>query len=174
MMYRKLIPLSLIVLVVMMPIFPALGVEVITKPISRPLPTLPEPVRPGDPLRVEITANMPLDVSASLVSMYENVPLTLSSGPTEDGPLWILTFTVPDIQPDLYDLHINFTGKSYVQERSVWLLEEWPESLILSQISDIHQPYGGENFTQYIYEQNLLNPDLIFVTRCRNHSTCVG
>jgi 3',5'-cyclic AMP phosphodiesterase CpdA len=164
MMSRKLIPLSIIVLVVIIPIFPAQGVEVLTKPISRPLPTLPEPVRPGDPLRVEITANMPLDISASLVSIFENVPLTLSDGPTEEGALWVLIFKVPDIRPDLYDLHINFTGKSYVQEHSVWVLEEWPESLVLSQISDIHQPYGGENFTHYIYEQNLLDPDLIFVT----------
>jgi 3',5'-cyclic AMP phosphodiesterase CpdA len=140
------------------------AVEVINKPISRPLPTLPEPVINGGTLRVEISANMPSDISALLVSPYDEIPLTLTEGPTEMGAQWILTFTIPDIKPGLYDLHITFNGKDYVQPHSVWAMDDWPESLSITQISDVHQPYGGANFSQFIYEQNLLNPDMILAT----------
>ncbi|MFW6109318.1 MAG: metallophosphoesterase [archaeon] len=113
---------------------------------------------------METISNMPQDVSASLVSPYDEADLTLTEGPTDSDGTWILEFTVPIVRPGLYDLYINFTGTEYIQERSVWVMTEWPENLTISQISDIHQPYGGKNFTQYIYEQNLLNPDMIFVT----------
>ncbi|MCJ7731468.1 metallophosphoesterase [Candidatus Bathyarchaeota archaeon] len=162
--HRRLVLLSVIVVSLLAPIVIAQSVTIINKPISRPLPTLPSPVLAGGTLRVEIDANQPQGVSASLISAYEEASLTLASGPTEEGALWALIFNVPDVTPGLYDLHIAFSGNEYVQPRSVWVMDEWPSTLTISQISDIHQPYGGVNFTQFIYEQNLLNPDLILGT----------
>ncbi|MBD3171333.1 hypothetical protein GF326_02570 [Candidatus Bathyarchaeota archaeon] len=161
---RKLVLFTLIITVFLTPIFTAQGIKVITEPISKPLPTLPQSVLQGGTLRVETISNMPQDVSASLVSPYDEADLTLTEGPTDSDGTWILEFTVPMVRPGLYDLYITFTGTEYIQERSVWVMTEWPENLTISQISDIHQPYGGNNFTHYVYEQNLLNPDMIFVT----------
>jgi hypothetical protein len=163
----KLVLFTLIVTVFLTPIFTAQGIKVITEPISKPLPTLPQPVLQGGTLRVETIPNMPQDVSASLVSPYDEADLTLTEGPTDSGGTWILEFTVPIVRPGLYDLYIPFTGTEYIQERSVWVMTEWPENLTISQISDIHQPYGGKNFTQYIRAESL-EPRYDF--RYRRHS----
>lgn len=162
--HTKIVFLTLLILTISCIPIQINGLEVITMPISRPLPTLPEPILSGDSLQVEVTFNFPHDITASLYSHYDSGFLVLSGEPIEKDDVWVINFDVPDLRPGLYDLHISFNGKDYVQERSVWVLDDWPESITISQISDIHQPYGGANFSQYIYEQNLLNPDLILVT----------
>lgn len=155
--------LSITVSILFAPIIGAMAIEEVTTPIARPLPSLPEPVLSEGLLRVEIVEE-PTSISASLVSEYVEASLSLSSGPDQVGSVWVVTFDVPDIRPGLYDLYITYSGEEHVQPRSVWVMDEWPTSLVISHITDIHQPYGGANFTQYIYEQNLLNPDMILVT----------
>jgi len=50
------------------------------------------------------------------------------------------------------------------QPNSVWVLEKWPQKILISHSTDSHLPYGADVFARYIYETNLLRPDIIFTT----------
>ncbi|MGD2200845.1 MAG: metallophosphoesterase [Candidatus Bathyarchaeota archaeon] len=84
------------------------------------------------------------------------------------GGLWTVFFEVPSgVRPGLFDLELIYNdggAVELVQPRSIWALEEWPDSLQIAHISDIHLPYGAEIFADYIYEANLVDPDLIITT----------
>jgi 3',5'-cyclic AMP phosphodiesterase CpdA len=43
-------------------------------------------------------------------------------------------------------------------------LEEWPQKIVISASTDAHFPDGADVFARYLYEANLLRPDLIFST----------
>ena len=163
--HRKILFLTLIILTFLTQLVAGNSVEVITKPIARPLSTLPSPVLSSGELRVELDVkNEPTSIIASLQSIYDEGDLTLIGSPIQEGSLWILNFNVPDIMAGLYDLHITYSDNNHIQPRSVWVMDSWPTSLTINHNTDIHQPYGGINFTQYIYEQNLMDPDMILCT----------
>ena len=44
------------------------------------------------------------------------------------------------------------------------VLDEWPESLIVSHLSDIHEPIDPNIFSQYIMQTNFLDPDFSIAT----------
>lgn len=141
---------------------------VITDPMKHPLPTAPEPTILGGTIRVEIIAgDSATGWMVEISSDIDSSSLVLVQT-TDKGDYWELIFTTPsDITPDLYDMTVNWiegSAKEVTQSRSIWVMEEWPETITFSQISDVHQPYGSDFFAQYIHEQNLLNPDMIIVT----------
>jgi len=143
---------------------------IITDPIMSPLPSKPEPVVAGGSLTVKVKAGVGAeDWSASLLDESGAVQLTsLGSGYVE-GRGWTLTFQVPPNLPEgLYDLRLGYSyeGKpvDLTQSRCVWAMKEWPDSLSILQISDIHEPVGKHLFPILGYEANLLNPDLIVAT----------
>ena len=161
--------LVLMTIAVLSPIAYTYALETVSDPVQRPMPSLPEPVIHGGQLPVQVKSSAePDNIEAKIWSKYEESSLTLDSAPILAGDIWTITFSVPGIRPGLYDLNLVYTENeklvNVTQKNSVWVMEDWPEELIISQISDIHQPYGADNFTNYIYEQNLLNPDMILVT----------
>jgi 3',5'-cyclic AMP phosphodiesterase CpdA len=143
--------------------------------MSSPLPSAPEPVLQGGDFPVHVK-----DLSASLAggdasawsgeigSMYGRYALSLVNG-TFDGEKWLLYFNVPgDAHPGLYDLTLTQSGggasEGMIQSRCVWVLEEWPESLIISHITDIHEPITPLVFSQYVMQTNFIDPDLCIAT----------
>ena len=82
---------------------------------------------------------------------------------------WTVFFGVSsDVYPALYDLELDWSDGSssveYTQPGSVWVLDEWPETLRVAQISDIHLPYGADIFATFVYEANLVDADMIVAT----------
>jgi 3',5'-cyclic AMP phosphodiesterase CpdA len=139
--------------------------------MSSPLPSAPEPVlRGGDfPVRVKDLSDALADGDASawsgeIGSMYGRYTLSLVNG-TFDDEKWVLYFNVPgDTHPGLYDLTLtqgnDGTTEGVFQSRCVWVLDEWPESLIISHLTDIHEPITPLIFSQYIMQTNFVDPDL--------------
>ena len=151
-------------------IVPVSGIAVpINDPVGYPLPTNPEPVLLGSALRVEVRAGSgATSWSGSLTGKYGSSDLTPVNS-SYSGGWWTVFFGVPfDVYPALYDLELDWSdgGSSveYTQPVSVWVLEEWPETLKIIQISDVHLPHGADNFATFIHEVNLLDPDMIVVT----------
>ena len=143
--------------------------------MSSPLPSAPEPVlRGGDfPVYVKDLSEALAGGDASawsgeIGSMYGRFTLSLVNG-TFDGEKWVLYFNVPsDTHPGLYDLTLTQssggTSEGIFQSRCVWVLDEWPESLTISHITDIHEPITPLIFSQYIMQANFVDPDLCIVT----------
>ncbi len=151
-------------------IIPVFGRAVpINDPVGYPLPTNPEPVLLGGALRVEVRAGSgATSWSGSLTGKYGSSELTPVNS-SYYGGWWTVFFGVPsDVYPALYDLELDWSdgGSSveYTQLGSVWVLEEWPETLRVAQISDIHLPYGADIFATYVYEANLVDADMIVAT----------
>jgi MYXO-CTERM domain-containing protein len=141
----------------------------INDPVGYPLPTNPEPVLLGGSLRVEVRAGSGANSWAGrLTGKYGSRPLTPLNS-SYSGGWWTVFFGVPsDVYPALYDLELDWSdgGSSveHIQPGSVWVLEEWPETLRVAQISDIHLPYGADILATYVYEANLVDADMIVAT----------
>ena len=143
--------------------------EEFTKIVNYPLPSVPEPVLSGGDLRVEVKAGSDVSGwSARLFSRFGASELEfLNSSLTND--LWTLYFKAPTgLPPGLYDLDIEYVVGSdivqYTQSRCVWLQDEWPDSITISHISDLHEQHGRDPIAQYINEVNLMDPDLIIAS----------
>ncbi|MCW4049188.1 MAG: metallophosphoesterase [Candidatus Bathyarchaeota archaeon] len=136
----------------------------VTEIISRPLPSLPEPVLVGGELPIQVNADeSATGWTAELTNKYDSASLGSGMGVYSD--FWDVTFDVPgDLLPGLYDLTVTWSGGEATQSNCVWVMEDWPESLTISQSSDIHQPYGKDVYAQYIHEMNLIQPDLLLTT----------
>jgi len=123
----------------------------IAETMSSPLPSAPEPVLQGSDFPVQVKdlsdALAGGDASAwsgEIGSMYGRYTLSLVNG-TFDGEKWLLYFNVPgDVHPGLYDLTLTQSdggaSEGIIQSRCVWVLDEWPESLVISHLTDIHEP----------------------------------
>ena len=140
--------------------------------MSSPLPSAPEPVLQGGDFPVHVK-----DLSEALAgsgdasawsgeigSMYGRYTLALVNG-TLDGDKWVLYFNVPsEAHTGLYDLTLTQSSggasEGIFQSRCVWVLDEWPESLIISHLTDIHEPITPLIFSQYIMQSNFVDPDL--------------
>jgi 3',5'-cyclic AMP phosphodiesterase CpdA len=140
--------------------------------MSSPLPSAPEPVLQGGDFPVHVK-----DLSEALAgsgdasawsgeigSMYGRYTLSLVNG-TLDGEKWVLYFNVPsEAHTGLYDLTLTQSSggasEGVFQSRCVWVLDEWPESLIISHLTDIHEPIEPLIFSQYIMQSNFVDPDL--------------
>jgi 3',5'-cyclic AMP phosphodiesterase CpdA len=143
--------------------------KIIVKPVNYPLPTQPEPVLVGKAFRVVIEAES--DASGWKMKLIDDgtaswIQLVNS---TYTGKLWTVYFTIPnDLPSSLYDVNIAYlaAGKNvnYTQTRSAWVLKEWPTSLTIAQITDLHMPYGADNVAKFVYEANLLSPDIVIST----------
>jgi predicted MPP superfamily phosphohydrolase len=143
--------------------------EEFTKVVNYPLPSVPEPVLSGGDLRVEVKAGSDTSGwSARLFSRFGTSGLEFLNGSFTDD-LWTLYFKAPTgLPPELYDLEIEYVegGETiqYTQSRCVWLMDEWPDSITISHISDLHEQHGRDPIAQYINEVNLIDPDLIIAT----------
>jgi len=143
----------------------------IAETMSSPLPSAPEPVLQGSDFTVQVKdlsdALAGGDASAwsgEIGSMYGRYTLSLVNG-TFDGEKWLLYFNVPgDVHPGLYDLTLTQSdggaSEGIIQSRCVWVLDEWPESLVISHLTDIHEPITPLIFSQYIMQSNFIDPDL--------------
>ncbi|MBM3291083.1 hypothetical protein FJY84_00205 [Candidatus Bathyarchaeota archaeon] len=142
----------------------------IREPIKYPLPTFPEPTVIDGIIKVEITANSDaIDWKGRLVNSFNSINLQYLNSTYNPTNSWILFFKLNNVDKSgLFDLNISYSSNSvsnnYTQTRSVWVMKEWPSSLTIGQITDLHLPYGADNVATFIYEANLLNPDLFFTT----------
>lgn len=158
-----------ITLTVLSPIVYTNALKTYSDPVKRPMPSLPEPVIHGGVLPVEVVSTAePTNIKAKIWSKYETAILSTRGNPTGTGESWILRFTIPSVRPGLYDLNLIYNENeklvNVTQLNSVWVMEELPEEINICHITDIHQPYGADNFSHLVYEQNLINPDMILVT----------
>ena len=144
--------------------------------MKSPLPSAPEPVLAGESFPVTVvdlgdvfsSASSPTVWSGYIVSDYGKYTLTVETG-GKNGETWDLSLGVPsDVHPGLYDISLTQTYNGLTanvyQNRSVWVLEEWPDTLRISHITDIHEPIGEFVLTRYILQSNFINPDLIIAT----------
>ena len=172
--FSRLILTGLLALLIIQSIivpYPSISqTQVYTSPVSYPLPTVPEPVLVGSPLRIEVKAGLEAGGwAARLVSDYESSFLTIINSSYVGTAEWTLFFGVPsNLSPGLYSLNIAYRQGgntiNHTQLRSVWVLQEWPEKLKISQITDIHLPEGANLFATYVYETNLIQPDIVIAT----------
>ena len=164
--------------------------------MSSPLPSAPEPVLKGEDFPVTVkdlsdslVGGDSSDWSGVIASMYGRHDVSLVNG-TYDGEKWLLYFNLPeDVHVGLYNLTLTQGAGSEAmtvhQSRSVWVLENWPESITFSHTTDIHAPQKDTVFPTFILESNFLNPDFMISTGdtvqsetnarafiCRFHGMC--
>jgi len=157
------------------PIAKAYTSQKIAEYVKTPLPSAPTPVLVGGafPVRVRdlsdsISVEDASAWSGSISSIYGAYSVSLVNG-TRKGDDWLLYFRIPaDVHPGLYNLTLTQRSASESQEihqsRSIWVLDEWPESITISHITDIHEPIGELVFPAYILQSNFMDPDLVFAT----------
>jgi len=96
---------------------------------------------------------------------------------------WLLDVSVPlDTSEDLYDIEVRFTVSetdySLVELNAVKVLDEYPESFTIIQITDTHLVVGAsaiiDRITQAIHQINLLKPDLVIHTGDLTESGSIG
>jgi hypothetical protein len=139
----------------------------VTDPVMSPGPTAPEAVLLGGDLRVEVNAGSGAGGwTSGLVSEYDSASMVFVNGSYVDGRGWALFFEVPvALRPGLYSLNIAYQDGSqsvdHTQPRSVWLLEEWPESITIGMIGDTHHPNNPDPLASYVHEVNLIRPDIV-------------
>ena len=145
--------------------------QVLTEFMSSPLPSVPEPVLQGGDFPVTVKDLSP-DLaggaasawSGVVTSIYGSYDLALVNG-TFDGEKWMLYFSIPaETHVGLYNLTLMQGSLNVHQSRCVWVLEDYPESITFSQVTDIHEPIGEVQFPQYIMQTNFLNPDFMITT----------
>ncbi len=139
--------------------------------MSSPLPTAPEAVLIGGDFPV-IVKDLSSDLaggsssawSAEITSIYGTFSIPLVNGTDDDGT-WLLYFNIPDeVHTGIYNLTLTQGSMTLLQCNSVWVLKEYPETLIFSHITDIHEPIGELIFPQYIMQANFMNPDFVIAT----------
>jgi len=139
--------------------------------MSSPLPTAPEVVLIGGDFPV-IVKDLSSDLaggasnawSAEITSIYGTFSVPLVNGTDDDGT-WLLYFHIPDdVHTGIYNLTLTQGSMILLQCNSVWVLEEYPETLTFSHITDIHEPIGELVFPQYIMQANFMNPDFVIAT----------
>ncbi len=143
--------------------------------MSSPLPSAPEPVVQGGDFPVivkdlseSLSGGDASDWTGSITSIYGTHDVLLVNG-TYDGEKWLLYFNVgEDVHVGLYNLTLTQGAGSGAmnvhQSRCVWILEDWPERITFSQITDIHEPIGDTVFPAFILQSNFINPDFMIAT----------
>ncbi|MBS7614188.1 metallophosphoesterase [Candidatus Bathyarchaeota archaeon] len=131
---------------------------------------MPEPVLVDGAIMVEVNAVAAAGSwTAKIFSEHISSNLVLVNSTQVNPEKWVLYFNVSGaVTPGLYSLNLAYTvGEETVnctQNRCIWVLEDWPEELTIGQISDTHLPYGADDFARFVYEINLIQPDLVFHT----------
>ncbi|MFH1180473.1 MAG: metallophosphoesterase [Candidatus Bathyarchaeota archaeon] len=139
--------------------------------ISSPLPTAPAAMLQGGdfpvsvkPLSGSLADGVASDWSGTITSIYGAYSVSLVNGSRLDDA-WLLYFHVSeDVHVGLYNLTLTQGSVSAHQSRCVWVLDEWPESITFSQITDIHEPIGELVFPAFIMQSNFINPDFVIAT----------
>jgi 3',5'-cyclic AMP phosphodiesterase CpdA len=97
-----------------------------------------------------------------------SVLVFINSSQVDDGK-WVLYFTVDGtLLPGLYSLNLAYTdggeAVNHTQSRCIWALEDWPDKLTIGHVTDTHLHYGAEEFASFVYEINLIQPDIVIHT----------
>ena len=139
--------------------------------MSSPLPTAPEPVLIGGDFPV-IVKDLSTDLaggaasawSGEISSIYGVYTVPLVNG-TFDGEKWLLYFNVPDdVHVGIYNLTLAQGSMTVHQSNSVWVLENYPDTITFSHITDIHEPIGELVYPKFIMQSNFMNPDFVIAT----------
>jgi len=144
--------------------------QVYSSPVVYPLPSVPEPILANETLKVQVAAGSSAGGwVARITSKYASFLLVNLNSSNVGNGKWILFFKPNGtLSPGLYSLNIAYSdgGKvvNYTQPRSVWVLEDWPDKLTIGHVTDTHFPYGAEVAATYVYEANLIHPDMIIHT----------
>ncbi|MEM3832429.1 MAG: metallophosphoesterase [Thermoprotei archaeon] len=109
-------------------------------------------------------------VNNTLISL-NTIFYVISTYYNSSSGLWTLSLNVPNTaMPGLYTLQIIFhLGTSvlkYVQEKSVWLLDKWPDKLRIAHFTDVHigVPEAIGLFTTGIISAQMFNSTVAFIT----------
>ncbi|MEM2129853.1 MAG: hypothetical protein QXZ70_04565, partial [Candidatus Bathyarchaeia archaeon] len=149
---------------------PSSSLQIIDTPICYPLPTVPEPILVDGTIMVEVNAGATAGRwVAKIFSDRASSNLVLVNTTQISLEKWVLYFNINDaVAPGLYSLNLAYAvgeeTTNCTQNRCIWVLEDWPEELTIAQISDTHFPYGANDFARFVYEINLIQPDLVFHT----------
>jgi 3',5'-cyclic AMP phosphodiesterase CpdA len=146
------------------------SVQIFNDPVSYPLPTVPEPILANGTIMVEVIAGASAEGwTAKVVSdRASSVLVFVNSSQVDDGK-WVLYFDVDGtLVPGLYSLNLAYTNGgeavNHTQSRCIWALEDWPDKLTIGHVTDTHLPYGADEFASFVYEINLIQPDLVIHT----------
>jgi len=139
--------------------------------MSSPLPTAPEPVLIGGDfpvmvkdLSTDLAGGAASAWSGEISSIYGVYTVPLVNG-TFDGEKWLLYFNVPDdVHVGIYNLTLAQGSMTVHQSNSVWVLENYPDTLTFSHITDIHEPIGELVYPKFIMQSNFMNPDFVLAT----------
>jgi hypothetical protein len=139
-------------------------------PVMYPVSTSPEPVLLGGEFRVQIKASSDAGGwEGRLTSEYVLTNLQLINNSYIDGKGWTIFFEVPmSLRPDLYSLNIVYQDKgeliNHTQFRSVWVLDEWPDTITIGHSTDTHMDDGADTLARSFFVSNLIRPDFIIYT----------
>lgn len=139
--------------------------------IIYPMPYVPVPTILGEYLGVEINETEFIEeYQVTLFNDYSSFVLNLVDYEFTTEKTWKLNVSIPTSGvPGLYSFKVTFKVENKVREttqfKCVWLLEEWPEELVIAHLTDTHLPRGdGKVLERALYELNLLKPDVIIIS----------
>lgn len=137
--------------------------------ILSPTFSVPLIVKKGSLLNIVVGArqnarNFKLKIS----TQYFEKKLTISSKKFENGTWYIKTIIPADTPVELYDLKLICSEGSFVQKRSIKVVDDYKEKFYFIQISDVHigqeDRKSEKTFAKIIEEVNLLNPEFVVIT----------
>lgn len=83
---------------------------------------------------------------------------------------WMISATSPTTaEPAAYSLTVTFTDRgvrrNYAQERSVWLMNQWPQSLVMAHFSDTQTfEQSPDRLVSGLVLAELMSPDIMVIT----------
>lgn len=143
--------------------------------IISPAFAVPSIVKKGNTLNIIFEAKQTaLDFKAILLTEHSKKPLLINSTKFEDNN-WQINITIPkDVPIELYDLKIECSECSDIEERSIKIVEDYKDTFVFAHVTDTH--IGHEDgkseptLAKVIEEINLINPEFVLITGDITHS----
>ncbi|PIU67238.1 MAG: hypothetical protein COS84_04890 [Armatimonadetes bacterium CG07_land_8_20_14_0_80_40_9] len=135
--------------------------------IISPTFAIPSIVKKGNTLNIIFSAKQTaLDFKAILLTEHSKKPLLINSTKFEDNN-WQINTTIPkDVPIELYDLKIECSECSDIEERSIKIVEDYKDTFVFVHVTDTHIGVKGneEVLAKVIEEINLINPEFVLIT----------
>ena len=146
-------------------------IRLVSDPVVRPLPSVPEFVVMGEPFDLILKAPSNLNgLSVNLTSIYGVYRTEVLSSIYDDLGFWNISLMTPSKMVEgLYSLEISYFSSEgdvfyFTQSRCVYVMSSEPKSLLIAHITDPHLPYGADVLARAVYELDLIRPSLIILS----------
>lgn len=146
--------------------------------IASPNAFVPAPVLSGSPFEIQLSASQSSSEWAAWISATVaregrletlNYTLAVVNSQYVENRWKISVASPPSAESSAYSLTVTFMDRgvkrTYTQERSLWLMKQWPQSLVMAHFSDTQTfEQSPDRLVSGLVLAELLSPDVVVIT----------